>query len=191
MLKDESALLILVPEAEPLVGHFRERFDPSAAVGVPAHITLLYPFVAPEQVDGRVLNSLAACFAQSETIDYALTEVQRFPAETLYLKPDPVEPFRTLTMAIWKRFPETPPYGGIWPDIVPHLSIGRFNDEAQLDRNFRKLTLEFAGKLPIRACARSVALMGTTSGRWTARRTFDLMTRQSSRIESDASVRRP
>jgi hypothetical protein len=29
----------LVPEAESLVKPFRERYDPSAAVGVPAHIS--------------------------------------------------------------------------------------------------------------------------------------------------------
>ena len=50
MPKPESALVILVPEAEPLVRPFRHRFDPSAALGVPAHITLLYPFIAPEQM---------------------------------------------------------------------------------------------------------------------------------------------
>jgi hypothetical protein len=36
---NESALV--VPEAEPLVKPFRDRYDPSAAAGVPAHITLL------------------------------------------------------------------------------------------------------------------------------------------------------
>jgi hypothetical protein len=42
---NESALV--VPEAEPLVKPFRDRYDPSAAAGVPAHITLLYPFKQP------------------------------------------------------------------------------------------------------------------------------------------------
>ena len=40
-MKIESALIIAVPEAEPLVKAWRERFDYSAGVGVPAHITLL------------------------------------------------------------------------------------------------------------------------------------------------------
>ena len=39
----ESALLVAVPEAEPLVGALRLVHDPSAAVGVPAHITILLP----------------------------------------------------------------------------------------------------------------------------------------------------
>ena len=37
----QSALVVLVPEAEGLVKDFRDRYDPSATAGVPAHITLL------------------------------------------------------------------------------------------------------------------------------------------------------
>jgi hypothetical protein len=36
-----TALVILVPEAEALVSSFRNKHDPSAADGMPAHITLV------------------------------------------------------------------------------------------------------------------------------------------------------
>jgi hypothetical protein len=52
----------LVPEAEPLVKPFRDRYDPSAAAGVPAHITLLYPFKHPDEADQTVLGDLNQCF---------------------------------------------------------------------------------------------------------------------------------
>src|SRR5580658_9294142 len=39
----ESALLVLVPAAEPAVGQHRARLDGAARDGVPAHITVLYP----------------------------------------------------------------------------------------------------------------------------------------------------
>jgi hypothetical protein len=44
MSSDESALVVLVPEAEAATKPFRDQYDPAAAAGVPAHITLLYPF---------------------------------------------------------------------------------------------------------------------------------------------------
>ena len=50
----KSALAILVSEAEELVQSFRDRYDPSAKVGIPAHINLLYPFEFPDKIDGRV-----------------------------------------------------------------------------------------------------------------------------------------
>ena len=47
MSSSESALVVLVPEAEGVVKPFRDLHDPSAAAGMPAHITLLYPFKHP------------------------------------------------------------------------------------------------------------------------------------------------
>jgi hypothetical protein len=42
-----SGLVVLVPEAEPVVGHLRDRLDPNAASGVGAHVTVLFPFPDP------------------------------------------------------------------------------------------------------------------------------------------------
>jgi 2'-5' RNA ligase len=97
----ESALLVLVPEAEALVKSFRDRYDPSAAAGMPAHITLLYPFKLPSELDDEVLADLRRCFARFAPIRYALASIRRFPVEVLYLAPEPDEPFRRLTLAIW------------------------------------------------------------------------------------------
>lgn len=174
MPKTESALVILVPEAEPLVRPFRERIDPSAALGVAAHITLLYPFVAPESIGADVLETVAQCFRGFSPIAFSLTEVRRFPAETLYLAPEPDEPFRQLTMAIWDRFPDTPPYGGKWPDIVPHLSVGQFADASALARAADEFTRLSETALPLRAHASTAALLVNTIGRWAVRDTFTL-----------------
>lgn len=170
----ESALIIPVPEAESLVGHYRQRFDPSAAAGVPAHITLLYPFVDPRNIDVVVTDTLNACFAARKPFDFELRRIRRFPQDTLYLEPDPDEPFRQLTKAIWHRFPETPPYGGRWPDIVPHLSIGQFQDEAMLAEAMQDVSRSWRGALPVRAHAFEVALIENANGRWVTRQVFQL-----------------
>ena len=44
----QSAFVVPVPEAEPWVKDLRERYDPIAAVGMPAHITVLFPFIPPD-----------------------------------------------------------------------------------------------------------------------------------------------
>src|SRR4051812_32565116 len=54
----ESAILLAVPEAEPLVHEWRAKGDPSAAHGVPAHVTLLYPFLPVEAIDVGVTAEL-------------------------------------------------------------------------------------------------------------------------------------
>jgi 2'-5' RNA ligase len=169
-----SALVVLVPEAEAAVKPFRDRHDPSAADGMPAHITLLYPFKPPDEVDEIVLDSLRQCFAQFAPIRFALGAIRRFPVEVLYLAPEPDEPFRQLTLAIWDRYPQTPPYGGKWPNIVPHLSVAWLVDEQQLDVITDEFVEASQASLPIRATASEVALMDNRSGRWQVRAMFSL-----------------
>jgi 2'-5' RNA ligase len=165
MSLDETALVVLVPEAEAVTKPFRERYDPSAAAGVPAHITLLYPFKAPDEIDDITLGKLRDCFARSDPIRFSLSAIRRFPAEVLYLALEPDEPFRQLTLSIWNLFPETPPYGGKWPEIIPHLSVALVSDEAQLTAIAGDFAAASQGKLPIHAIASEVALMEKRSGR--------------------------
>jgi hypothetical protein len=169
-----SALVVLVPEAEACVKPFRDRYDPSAAAGMPAHITLLYPFKPCDAIDAAVLDDLRDCFTDFAPIGFRLGAIRRFPVEVLYLAPEPAEPFRELTSAIWDRYPETPPYGGKWADIVPHLSVASVADERQLEAIANDFVEAAREKLPIRATASEVALMDNRSGRWQVRAMFSL-----------------
>jgi hypothetical protein len=174
MPSSETALVVLVPEAEAVVKPFRDQYDPSAAAGVPAHITSLYPFKAPYEVDDTVLGKLRDCFAALEPIPFSLGKIQRFPTEVLYLAPEPNEPFRQLTLAIWNLFPETPPYSGKWPDIIPHLSVAWVRNEQHLTAITNDFTKATQGKLPIHAIASRVALLENPSGRWRLKAMFSL-----------------
>jgi 2'-5' RNA ligase len=169
-------LVVLVPEAEAVAKPFRDRYDPSAAAGMPAHITLLYPFKAPDEIDDITLGKLRSCFASFKPIQFSLSTLQRFPIAALYLAPEPDEPFRQLTLSIWKLFPEAPPYGGKWPNIVPHLSVAQLESEQQLAAIAEDIAQAFQGKLPVSAIASEVALMHNRSGRWGVREMFSLGT---------------
>jgi len=77
----QSALTILVPEAERLVAPFREKYDPSAMTGMSAHITLIYPFLPPDEIDALALGKIAECSARFAAFDFSLTgpAAQCFP----------------------------------------------------------------------------------------------------------------
>lgn len=173
MSADESALVAVVPEAEFLVKPFRDRYDTSAALGVPAHITLLYPFKPPDQIDAAVLAQLSGSFARFAPIAFELQSIQRFP-DVLYLAPEPAESFRKLTRAISAWYPETPPYGGKWPDIVPHLSVASVAGQRELDRIADEFAQAARDALPIKATVREVSLLERRKGRWQVRTAFEL-----------------
>lgn len=120
----ESALIVPVPAAEALVGPYRERFDAAAGWGVPAHITVLYPFVEPSALDGRVTTVLDTIFRSATTFDCELTNARWFDTDVLWLEPEPAAPFLALTAAVVDAFPEWPPYRGVHDDVVPHLTVG-------------------------------------------------------------------
>lgn len=134
MSLSESALVVLVPEAEAVAKPLRDRYDPSAAAGMPAHITLLYPFKAPDEIDDITLGKLRSCFASFKPIQFSLSTIQRFPIAALYLAPQPDEPTRQLTLSIWKLLPEAPPYGGKGPPLfhIYRWHCWRTNSNSQL-----------------------------------------------------------
>lgn len=165
----ESALVVLVPEAEVVVESIRRKYDPSAAEGMPAHITTLYPFLPPDQIDAAVLGVLRECFAGFAPFQFSLAAIQRVAADVLYLAPDPVKIFRELTCAVWDLYPQTPPYGGKHSDIQPHLTVAQSADQQRLSRITEDFGHRFEKSLPIRATANEVALMDNESGRWHVR----------------------
>ena len=107
---DASALVITVPAAEPLVGPWRARHDPSACLGVPAHITLLYPFAAPPLLDAALLAELATLFAATPAFDFTLERVADHGG-LLHLPPTPAAPFVALTRALVAGGRSTPTTG--------------------------------------------------------------------------------
>jgi 2'-5' RNA ligase len=164
----ESALLVPVPEAEPCVRQHRFRHDSVARRGVPAHITVLYPFVPPDAITDTTLASVRQVLARFPAFSFRLSRLERFPEGALYLAPDPAEPFVQLTAAVGGPFPEYPPYGGIHAEVIPHLTVAQApvsTDElAEVERH-----------LPIRCVAREAWLMAEDDDRrWSTRSRFAL-----------------
>jgi 2'-5' RNA ligase len=166
---NESALIIPVPEVEPLVGPLRLRYDHAARLGVPAHITLLYPFHLPQVID-REIKILEELCASIKLIPFSFTEVRYFPA-TAYLHPDRPEPFAQIIRTLMKMWPDCQPYGGAFRDIVPHLTVAD-----QVDAE----TLRAAGdsicpRLPIECVAREICLLTSDpAGVWSKKASFPL-----------------
>ena len=117
-----TALVVPIPEAEPLVGSYRSRHDPSGAWGMPAHVTILTPFVPPARLDDPILAELAALFADMPKLSCRFEKTGHFPG-VLYLAPEPVDGFREMTKRLVERYPECPPYAGAHKDVVPHLTV--------------------------------------------------------------------
>ena len=158
-----SAVVVPVPEAEPAVAAWRARFDPSAAMGMPAHVTALYPFLVEPRLTPEVMKRLAAVCGGLPVLDVEFSRFGRFPG-VLYLAPEPADGLREVTLAIVEQWPETPPYGGAFDTIVPHLTLadGREEPDPRLEPEVRRA-------LPIRARLPEAALLVFDGSRWQRR----------------------
>ena len=167
-----SIIIVSVPEAEPFVAALRERFDPAAGRGLGAHITLLYPFMAPERIDGAVLGRLAAVAAGVAPFAFQLTHLARF-AGTLYLAPEPPAPFVALAVQLLQEFPELRPRGWRAEALVPHLSVVRKSD---VDDRAVQAQLEavLAERGPIACRCRAFLLIENSTGAWRPIQAFPL-----------------
>jgi len=107
----ESALLLPVPAAESVVGPHRVRLDASARVGVPAHVTVLYPFLPPTATGPDVLAALTRLFAAVPRFAFTLDRVRWFGESVVWLGPSDESPFRTLTELAFAANPTSGPSG--------------------------------------------------------------------------------
>jgi 2'-5' RNA ligase len=147
MKPTQTALIVPVPEAEDAVGPFRMSLDRAASWGVPAHVTVLYPFLPPDRINDDVLAAVAEVVRAIPRFVVTFTHVEWFARTVVWLAPEPAHPFRALTASVCRLFPDTPPYGGAHTDIVPHLTIGHDVPHHELDR----AATAVSGSLPIRA----------------------------------------
>ncbi|MGB8649850.1 MAG: 2'-5' RNA ligase family protein [Mycobacteriales bacterium] len=165
----KSAIILALPEAEALVGALRQEGDPSAALGIPAHVTLLYPFVPDPDVG--VVAELEFFFERVDGFALTFSKVGEFP-EVVYLDPDEAHECAALTKALALRWPDCPPYGGEFDEVVPHLTVVDTPDATL--RSWARAHVE-AG-LPLRALAREASLwvQDERTRHWTQRAVFPL-----------------
>ena len=160
----ESAFIVRVPEAEPHVSHYREQYDSSARLGVPAHITVLYPFMSPELITVPILEQVRASLSDARGFDFRLTHVGRFPG-VVYLAPEPDEPFASLTRAIAQAFPAYPPYRGQHAAVVPHLTVAQV-DESKQGEITTGLESSLGKSGSIASHCSELVLIENSTGRW-------------------------
>jgi 2'-5' RNA ligase len=168
----ETAIVVLLPELEPLIGEWRRRYTGDGARGMPPHVTLIVPFADTSELAHRpgLVGRVLAAFAPFEVV---LTETARFPG-LLYLRPEPVEPFVALTEALVAALPEFPPYAGEFDQIVPHVTVAQADQEVLV-----RIEREIEARLPVSARVERVWLFENAPEGWRRHSAFPLDRRTS------------
>mgnify|MGYP006317312009 FL=1 len=138
---------------------------------IPLSLTLLYPFAPVDEVDSH-RETLVSFFASYEPFELVLDRLEQWDeGGAVYAAPSPEEPLRGMMRALWRLFPQYPPYREEGIDPPPHASLTETGGE---DRQATRSRVEqrLAGLLPARIPIDEVTLMEEFErDRWRVRET--------------------
>jgi hypothetical protein len=157
-----TALVILLPAAEPALAAAR-RIDPALVrPGLPAHVTALYPFLPDGSVSSSVLDAVRSLASDVAPTEVRLDEFLSAPGFAAL----PAPSLQPITDAVCDRWPEVAPYGGRFGPRPPaHVTVAMGGDEETLSR----VGDEVRPLLPLTDRATALQLVALTERGWELR----------------------
>ncbi|MFE7094434.1 2'-5' RNA ligase family protein [Streptomyces erythrochromogenes] len=163
-----TAVVTVLPEAAPLLDAV-SRIDPARVrPGVPAHVSLLYPFVPESALTGQDEQQVRSLAARFPAADLLLEDVVTAPGFVGVSVPELqpiVDAFRT-------QWPGLRPYGGRFGARPPaHVTVAMGTDDPAAAALVRAVLGDL---LPLRTRAVAVQLVVLTEEGWRPRFTAPL-----------------
>jgi 2'-5' RNA ligase len=149
-----------------LIDRWRISSVEVANLGVPPHITLLYPWRDVPLLNDD-LEQLKTVLSKHQAFSLCFDRLETFEIGAVYLALQDGSSARAIMSDLMKAFPDTPPYGGDFLDAVPHLTIARCDPE-----NVHVLKAEIARELtlPLEFLVNEIAVMEEEAeGHWFTR----------------------
>ena len=144
----QSGLIVPIELPAPLAA-IRAESGAKTSLELPAHVTVLFPFIPVGDLDPSVGAELTELAAASAPFRARFEQVQR-QAEMVWLLPVQQEPFLELTADVVARWPAYQPYAGAFDTVIAHLTlvesgsaaVARAASMALEDRRFEVLVEE-------------------------------------------------
>ncbi|MDQ7804567.1 2'-5' RNA ligase family protein [Amycolatopsis sp. A133] len=157
-----TALLILLPAAEPVLAAAR-RVDPALVrPGLPAHVTALYPFLPDDALTDDVFAAVRSLAAAVPPPEVKLSELVAAPGFVALAAPA----LQDVADAVGARWPEILPYGGRFgPRPAVHLTVAMGGSAEALER----VAQEVRPLLPLTDRAEALRLVALTERGWEPR----------------------
>ena len=108
----DTSVIACFPDADPLVGRWRVKFDPWAAHGIGAHATVASPFLPDDRIDAGVIGKVGIIAAR-HTVVVAFDRVEMLPGAL------------ALSAADDSLIAVTADIAAAWPEITTRLRTGR------------------------------------------------------------------
>ena len=147
--------MLVLDDAEPFDAIRRDFARERFALGIPFHVTLLYPFAPAHELTPALREDVRAFFAARKPFDFELTRIACWP-DLVYAVPEPDGELRACMQALFATFSRWPPYGAVHAEVHPHATLGEEIDAAAVHGEIERRA---APHLPHRCQARDVTLL--------------------------------
>jgi hypothetical protein len=119
----QTALITPVPAADPILAAIAAEYPDAVRPGIPAHVSLLYPFLPADELDGghpETSDWLTAFAVRTRPVRATFTDIATEPGFAYLSSPE----LTPLSTAIREQWPEITPYGGRFGAApVAHLTV--------------------------------------------------------------------
>lgn len=162
----QTGVVIPVPAADALLASVATQFPGVVREGVPAHLSVQYPFLAADELDQRVTETLSELFAPQRPIRVTFAECGR-RGGFVYVRPDSTEELTQLSGALRQRWPQVLRCADSDDDVGPHVTIAMHASEDVA----RTVEQQVIAALPISA-ELGEAWLVAFEGRWVLRHRY-------------------
>ena len=162
----QTAVVIPVPSLDPVLDAVAARWPEAVRPGIPAHLTVLYPFVpAGAGLTDRAVERCRELCAGAGPLRVRFERAVVGPA-IVSTAPVPAGRAVALARSFTAQWPEFPPYGGRFgPDPHPHVTLALGPDPG---RN-AEIAAFVNEALPAQADLHTAALVELTERGWRQR----------------------
>lgn len=163
-MSERTSAIVVRIRVPAAIDRLRRAHDRAARLGAPAHVTILYPFLAGSELTPAVRDEVAQIAGEFRAFRVTFAEAARWPG-LVYLEPRPSSPFTALIDRVAACFPEHPPYAGAISEVIPHVTVVE-SHEASLE----EIVATAQASLPFEAVAAGLeVLVEGDDGRWRRR----------------------
>jgi hypothetical protein len=157
-----TALVIQLPEAEALLDKAKRLRPDLVRPGLPAHVTVLYPFIPAEGLTAELERSVTEFARITPSARLNLIELTRAAGFLAAATPE----LQSIVDSAVVRWPQVNAYGGRFGvNPAAHLTIAMGASENEIDF----LVAEIEKELPLPAHARQLHLVELTVQGWRVR----------------------
>jgi len=166
---DISALVLLIPGYEDIVGSYRKRYTTDGAIGMPCHITIVYPFMNNTDWNDYISNQLKEISSLIKPISFHFNGLNCFEDKNvLFMEPYPQESIIQAIQQVSRAFPMFPPYKGEIPisDLRAHMTVATAQsiDKLNLIKKDLQKDIRHIQSNPI--IVENLTMMIRTENRW-------------------------